>query len=292
MIMDIPANHTEAIERIQEWVRQADDVMKDLVAATVPVVNVKFSTKEEWIIGSLGTACLRVTGSIFLLLESGREWDAAILDRSLIEGTLKFLFLLSDEGQFKSRMKDYSETQFEISQVKDHNKAKEFVECLRAMSAQIPKNVAGMLLEPGVLAELLEKYPRKIRQQADARWGVAKLIEYLTSSQLPVADLFPTLLHPYAMSSHVVHMDSIGVEVMSERMIRTQDRSLTVLMSHAAGLLYNACIFHIMRGMLLASFLGVKSTGLLEAFGAHQVFFDSLSDFQESWESLEYPESS
>jgi hypothetical protein len=149
--MDIPEEYAGAMHLIKAWIEQADLVMSELMSASVMIANQALSDKEQWTIGSLSTACLRITGSVFLLLEHGREWDAAILDRSLTEGTLKLLYLLEDKKLFKDRLNDYSEIHFEVSQVKDHNKAEDFIKCLRDLGIRWPKSVEGMLLSPSVL---------------------------------------------------------------------------------------------------------------------------------------------
>jgi hypothetical protein len=83
----------------------AEARLLDLVALMKPVIAFEgFTYGERQVLSWISTASLRTSGSVLVLLEFGRTWDAKILSRTVFEGTLKFCHLLSDRGQFQARL--------------------------------------------------------------------------------------------------------------------------------------------------------------------------------------------
>src|SRR5262249_16270161 len=112
------------IQKYLLWSRQALSLLRELLPLMSPVGQSEGGTREEGhTLGCILSANARSSESILLLVAYGQLWDAEVLLRSVVEGSLKFCYLLQDQATFKQRFQEYSNDLFRIALFKDHKKA-------------------------------------------------------------------------------------------------------------------------------------------------------------------------
>lgn len=74
-----------------------------------PINRIGGAPRHRKAIGVLSTARLNGTTSVLHLVGVRRFWDAELVKRSLMEGTVKFAFLLENPASFTARCIEYAD---------------------------------------------------------------------------------------------------------------------------------------------------------------------------------------
>jgi hypothetical protein len=276
-------------KRVRAWVDHCDKLHQDFLPLHKVLLSPAFDDDRHSVLRQMSTSCLRTTGSVLVLLETDRHWDAELILRSVQEGTVKFAYLLTDRNQFVSRVREFSEDHFEIASLKTHDRASELTKILAKKKKKAPPALSAILLPQAKYDAVSSAYPRKVRQQIEGRWGFTRLIEALASSNSPVAELFPTLLHGYGMASHLQHADAVGVGVVAERESRPEPGRSRVKLAHIARIVSDCNAYSFMRLMSAYLFAEENTKPVYEAWEMHRKNFDDLIEAQREWEQVEFP---
>jgi hypothetical protein len=79
-----------------------------------PVGGYAWEPAERRTIGELASATARTSESALLLCAYGQLWDAEVLMRSVLEGTLKFAYLLQSRDTLAVRHREYADDLFAL----------------------------------------------------------------------------------------------------------------------------------------------------------------------------------
>ncbi len=237
---------------------------------------------------NLSTSCLRSVGSVLILLENDSHWDAEIVLRSVVEGTIKFAYMLSDPSEYRRRLKEYGRELFDISLLKTHDRAKAVIDLVQDNDLVISQSLFGVLMSDQEYEELKIKYPRQLRQEMDRRWGFVSLIEKLTKSDFPVSDYFPMLLHGYGMSSHLQHADAVGVDMVHERERRPEPRKSAANLAQIARVISDASSYTYFRLLFAYWFAKKNIAPVHEVWAKYNGMFEDINAAQREWAALEF----
>jgi hypothetical protein len=218
----------------KDWAERGLFLMRDLLPLMSPVGQHKGWSKEEReTLGFIMSATARSTESALLLCAYGQLWDAEVLIRSVLEGTLKFIYLLQSKDSFKERHNQYSNSLFDIGLLKDHQKAKDLLNILPDPDAEEWRPIRERLLPENELNRIKSQYTQTERRSLETQWGFTGLISALTKSDDKWFAGITALTHGYAIASHIHHADSIGVSIPMERDFRSDERRHSI---HLTGL--------------------------------------------------------
>jgi hypothetical protein len=91
------------------WSESGLALLRELLPLMSPVSRYPEWTREERrTLGELLSACARSSESVLLLCAYGQVWDADVISRSVVEGTLKVMYLLQSREHFKQRHQEYA----------------------------------------------------------------------------------------------------------------------------------------------------------------------------------------
>lgn len=274
---------------IKKWVQQCDYWLRRYLSLTDSIAETDLWTEEQsFALEALYTACLRSSGSVLILLENQRIWDAEILLRSVIEGSIKAVFLMSNKDLFGSRFEEFSTILFDIEGIKQHKKAESVLQSVTNPDGETWKPIRDILFPIEVYEEMLSKYPRSERRRVETKWGFTGLIVQLSKEEFPAADLFVMLLHGYSMASHYLHADYTGVCTALERDCREQDKRNAVYIAHAARIISDIFWMSYLRLYAAYRFIGLDTAKLKELTREYEDTGQELSQKIKEWEDLEY----
>jgi hypothetical protein len=190
--------------------------------------------------------------SVLLLVGNVRLWDADVLVRSVVEGSLKFTFLLiGDETERKQKLHEFADVLFEMSALKRNSRLEEILKVLQDPNADEWRPFREMLLSPGSIAALKTKYPRDVRRAVEQRWSFGAICSALRRSGTPGLSQLGHMMFNYGMSSHIAHQDSVGIGMVWERNGRSQERRDAVELAHGARLITDVCMMSWLRARML-----------------------------------------
>jgi hypothetical protein len=162
------------------------------------------------------------------LITEYRVWDAEIVMRSVIETTVKYLFIVTaDKEERNKRLDEYWNSLAEVNSLK--------------MSEQAKKNLAHMgniethrlayspmLLPEEIELQLRSKWTNAERKRLEQKWSFTEMVNALSKNYRGHAlNEFIVITHSYRMGSHVTHGDETGIGIIRERDSRSPfDREL------------------------------------------------------------------
>jgi hypothetical protein len=155
--------------------------------------------------------CKRISYAHLLLLKQGEIGEAQCIERTLIEASCRYLFVLTAGKRARERFNEFTRILPAIAAAKDQ------VDIERVLDSNsligIPSLVIGIDVSRGaeqkrVLEDSIGKEGIKIIEKD---WSIFNVI----SKGFPYQDFVPSIIHRYAMSCHVSHADYAGLQISS-----------------------------------------------------------------------------
>lgn len=243
------------------------------------------------VLATLSATCISTSGSALILLETGKVWDAAVLQRGVMEGTIRFLYLLHGDDSLDERFEEFTVTLEDIASLRLHRKAEVFLEATKnnQLDSGSQKTLEGLLLSESELQKITGAHSKRERRIINDRWSFVKLLNYLVAKNVLPADAAEDFQLRYLKSSQSIHGNPLGLASFYERTHRIEPNNTWANYAHAAEIakmLRDLCLYR-----LYAVYTIVKKDmrELLEAY--EDVQFDDLcASIFETHHNLEYPD--
>lgn len=206
--------------------------------------------KKARILVTLSTACISTSGSALNLIETGRVWDAAILQRSVMEGTVRFIYLLQGEGDLDDKFDEFSSALEDIAWLRLTRKVHSFLDALgdRKLDEGSQKTLESMALHSSEIEQLSEKYNKRDRRQIEDRWSFGKLLQDLVSADILPIQAAADFQLRYLKSSQSIHGNPLGLASFYERAHRAEPNRSWATYAHAAEIakiLRDLCLYRL-----------------------------------------------
>jgi len=145
------------------WSAECDDITLDyfhMCKSTLLSNQDKIAQKLYFLLSQLVTSCQRATEGSVSLVRSCYLWEAEVLIRSVVEGTVKYIYLcIEDEDKRTNKVAEYWDDLPNLYQIKQHSKAAEWLSQAGNTKEQRWKPLRDLILDPEELALLKSKYP-------------------------------------------------------------------------------------------------------------------------------------
>lgn len=273
----------------REWAEAGLVTARQLLPLMTPVSRHGWTPIERKTVGFLLSGTARATESALLLCAYGQLWDAEILARSVLEGSLKFAYMLQSPETFEQRHEEYASHLFSIAVMKDHRKAVELMSVVKDPEHPQWRPIKDRLLSEEELAELSATYDRVHRRELENRWGFTGLVGEMSRSGDPLFRNLGGMAHTYSMASHIHHMDMVGASIPLERDLRSQDRRETIHSAHEGRLISDVLVFLHLRLCVGYRFVGASMAPLAEAKAAIDAVGAQFDAAHSTWMDVEYP---
>lgn len=234
-------------KQIENYIQQADSFMKQLFFKLAQQ-NSEHNDKNQDTMASLFASLHSSSESILILLLEQAIFDADILLRTVMEGTIKYCYLMTgtiEERQNKEYI--YRICLSDIDKISDHYKAIETIKILKEFSYNNIKPFESLLLDNELLENLQLKYPSKMRKQLKNEWSYQALLRSLAKS----ADEYKAQLgtiSTYALTSHFIHYDWTGLNIRKSN-IDEKETDVLYDLIHSLRILSNTLSFYAFRVM-------------------------------------------
>ena len=201
-------------------------------------------------LATISTACLSTTGSALILLETGRVWDAAVLQRGVMEGTIRFLYLLHGDDGLDERLEEFTVSLEDSASLRLHRKVEIFLEATTRNSLDVgsQKTLESLLLSAEELQTITEKLPKRVRRIIEDKWSFGKLLGRLVAKNIIHAVTAEDFQLRYLKSSHSIHGNPLGLASFYERTHRPEPNNTWANYAHAAEIaqtLRDLCLYRL-----------------------------------------------
>lgn len=277
--------------RLLRWASQMSFWIADVTDLSRPILGSEgqLEKRTKLVLWQLTASCHSTSESALLLIGNGRLWDADILVRSVVEGTLKFVFLtIGDHVDRAQKLKEFDDDLSELGRLRRHKRLEEFLAVVENPDADEWRPFREMLLTPEAVAQLQRDYPRKNRQLIEQKWSFAEICRAIKRSNVRGIDLLGHLLFNYGMSSHVSHQDIDGIGMVWDRNGRSVRRREAVEFAHGARLVGDISIMAWLRTFALFELTGTEKTPLKALNEKLTEFHEEAAEAQRHFHDVEY----
>jgi hypothetical protein len=234
--------------------------------------------------------CHLSSESTLLLIREQKEWDADLLARSVMEGSLKLAYMLQGDASDVERKVDvYWNILPKFAAIKHSERAARFLQ-----EVPDPENpnwlpFHELLLEESAITAIRSKYARKERQSLEEIWSFTGICRDFAKSDNDGLRLFAHLAHGYGMSSHLIHKDADGIGMVWERFTRDSQRQAAVKLGHSARIVSDVCTFAKLRLFSLLRACDQSTLSIKTIEEMYQVsLFDELAKAGNQFTHTEY----
>ena len=234
-------------EEISEVIVNADYLLKNLLIKLSPIYKDDFGPKQDVTV-PLFTTLHSTSESILILLLNQAIFDADVLLRTVMEGTIKYCYLMT--GSLQERHEKYIEYKMKLTDIDrllDHYKAVETVNTLKEFSTNSIKPFELSILSQEEYERLRKLYPAKIRNELKHKWSYQSLLQGLAHNH-PEYEAQLGSLSTYSLASHFSHYDWTGVSSRQAQITDAPVEESEIFdIGHAVRIVANLLSFEIFR---------------------------------------------
>lgn len=235
----------------RSWAGLASHFIGECFDCAAPFIDEAYAGLDplvRFVSAQLFIDCHLSSESVLLLVHAQKEWDADLVSRSIMEGSLKFTFMLGGTPEeVKAKVEEFWHLLPQFSAVKRSERARHFLEEIDDPHNPQWKPIHELIMDTEDIKCFREKYPRKQRQMLEEKWSFSGICKAFAQSGDEGLRKFVHLAHGYGMSSHLLHKDADGVAMVWERYRRQPDRQAAVKLAHASRVVSDVCSFASLR---------------------------------------------
>ena len=231
---------------IVPYVIKADQLIKTMIFNMSPLYKKEHGEGQNVTV-PLFTTLHSTSESILILLLHRGIFDADVLLRTVMEGTIKYCYLMT--GTFETRKERHREYHLDLAQIEkldDHKKAIESVEILKEFSNNNTKPFEANILSEEEYDILSAIYTKQKRNDLKRKWGYSALLRELAKDNKEYEAQLGSL-STYALSSHFCHFDWTGVSSRIAPSLSSEEDSELLDFGHALRIISNVLSCYLFR---------------------------------------------
>lgn len=210
-----------------EYIQKADEYLKGLIYAVAPIYKPENGDYQDVTV-PLFTTLHSTSESILILLLHGGVFEADVLLRTLMEGTIKYCFLMNgSEQDRRERYEEYKVMLYEMAKLEDHFKPTEAIKIIKKYSKNSTKPFEQDILDELTVSALTSKYSSKIKYKIKSKWTYKNMLKELAENDSNYEAQLGTLT-TYSMMSHFCHFDWNGVFTRQTQIEDSQEKDANI----------------------------------------------------------------
>lgn len=235
------------IEEVGKNIIKADEYLKSLLYKLSPLYKNEHGANQDVVVPFF-TSLHSTSESILILLLNQAIFDADVLLRTVMEGTIKYCYLMTgNEEEKKERYVEYKIKLTNIDRILDHNKAVEAVDILREFSEKSTKPFELSILSDEELSALSKEYPKKERDALKRKWSYQSLLRSLAHQHSEYEAQLGTV-STYSLTSHFCHYDWTGLSSRNAQIANSVNPDAIIFdIMHCNRILSNVLSLELLR---------------------------------------------
>lgn len=186
--------------------------------------------------------------SVLVLLQNGGLFEADIILRCTMEGTIRYCYLMTGtEDERKEKYTEYRVIMPELDRLNDHRKAQEAITILKQFTSNNTKPFESMLLSDEEFDKIKNQYTRSFKDTIKKKWTYQSLLKALASNHTEYEAQLGSL-STYALTSHYCHLDYTGLNDLKMQFAASvHDNNIIIDYAHALRIIANILSFYVFR---------------------------------------------
>lgn len=239
----------EYLQEVGGNIVKADEYLKELFYKLAPLYKEEHGENQDVVV-PLFTSLHSTSESVLILLSNQAIFDADILLRTVMEGTIKYCYLMTGTADEKrEKYIEYKVKLTDIDKILDHNKAIEAIDILKEFSKNSTKPFELSILSDEELSVLTKKYPKKARDALKRKWSYQMLLRSLAHTSAEYEAQLGTL-STYSLTSHFCHCDWTGSSSRNAQIVNAVKSDAVVFdIMHCNRIISNVLCMELFRVM-------------------------------------------
>lgn len=280
---------------LQSWAGLASHFIGECFDQAKPYIDNEFKGLDplvRFVSAQLYIDCHLSSESVLILILNQKEWDADLVTRSVLEGSIKLVYMLHGDAEQKlQKAHEFWNVLPLFSSIRHSEKLQRLLGALKDPKDTQWTPYRDLLLSEEQVAVIHANYTAKDRKKLEEAWSFAGISKWFASSQEAGLNKLAHLAHGYGMSSHLLHKDADGVGMVWERYGRDSEAQSAVKLGHSARVVSDVCSFAQMRLFSLLSASGQETSFVSEIEQKYRpLLFDELSKASLHFTRIEYGE--
>jgi hypothetical protein len=283
----------EPIERIfASWAGLASHFIGECYDLAKPHLDSDYnglSKKAQFVAGQLFTDCHLTSESVLILIHHFKAWDADLICRSVVEGSLKYVFMLKGtNSEIETKVNEYWDVLPSLALVRRSDRLKLFFETVSNPDGTEWQALREMLLDPSEAERLRSLIPKRERQRLEVKWSFSGITRHFVNSADAADRQLASSAHNYGMSSHLIHKDGDGIGMAWDRRNRDDRRRAAATLGHTSRIVSDVCSYAMLRLFTLLGVCGGDNHSITELQAEYRLLFDQLSKANAHFNEVEY----
>lgn len=246
--------------------------------------------KTLFVLRQLLINCHTTSESALLLIGNLRPWDAEMLLRSVLEGTVRFVFLCNlDDIEREQRVQEFWEDLPESEQIRTSKRLQHILSQVDDPLADQWRPFRELLRTDAELATLEQKYSKSDRRRMEQQWSFGNLMGAIRLTEAPELD-FRAMAFNYEVSSHLIHKDATALKIIRDRVFREEERQKAIEIAHCARMINDIFSLSALRAMFFYKVQKEVAQPLDNLLGIQRPFLEEIHQSIQAWHDIEYRE--
>jgi hypothetical protein len=215
------------------------------------------------------------------LIWPGFVWQAEILERSLLEATIKLIYISIDKSKVDQKVDEFQNV---ISDINQYKRRKERLEFLNGVN--IDNDVTKYTFQNVTKHNIEMRYNKKERNKILEKWAFNSMTKEIDSYKIDGFDKLEYYKNYYSSTSHYVHVDIDCLDLIWDRDNRDNDEEASLTLAHMGRELEDLYVFNAMRTYSLLRLYDIDKSILPKYLKSKENTIEKISSLNEKWQDF------
>jgi len=277
-------------EQLKKWTALASHYIGEHFDHCKPFLDVDYQGLHpmiRFVSTQLYLSCHFSSQSSLILLREAQEWDANIINRSIAEGVVKYVYMLQGTNKEKlDKVMEYWETLPDYAAVKRSERAHLFISAIDGYGKPEWRAIEDLALSDDEIERLRHDSNKKGRRQLEQKWSFSEILNGFARDEKMSALVH--LAYNYGMNSHLVHKDGDGIGMVWERHTKDLEHQNAVKLAHIARSISDLCTFADIRSLFLMECCDGDKLFIATLKESYSDLFDGIKKAGRDFNEVEY----
>jgi len=222
--------------------------------------------------------CIMLTQPCMELIWPGFVWQTEILERSLLEATIKLIYISIDKTKIDQKVDEFQNV---ISDINQYKRRKEMVELLNGVN--FDNDVTKHTYQTVTKNNVDMKFNKNERKKILERWTFNSMTKEIDSYKIDGFDRLKYFQNYYSNTSHYIHVDIDCLNLIWDRENRDADEEELLTLAHMGRELMDLYIFNTMRTYSLLRLYNINIKTLYQYLESKKNIIDKISLLEKKW---------
>jgi hypothetical protein len=230
------------------------------------------------LLSRLNEYCFILTQSCMELIWPGFVWQAEILERSLLEATIKLIYISIDKSKINQKLDEFENN---ISDINQYKRRKEMLDFLDGV--KIDNEVTKHTFQNVTKYDVEMKFNQRERKKILEKWTFNSMTKEIDSYKIPGFDKLKYFQNYYTNTSHYIHVDIDCLDLIWDRDNRGDEENIALTLAHMGRELTDLYFFNAMRTYSLIKLYDIDESILPNYLESKKDIISKISSLDNKW---------